>query len=433
MLVPTHWLGSRREKRYEYLAMAEQRGNDVTRPPVVVGGLWYTGAVLMRCFARRGLTVYGFDRDAEQLGFGTCYGRTLLCPDPDSNPEGWCRFMLDLRQRIGTRPVLMSAADVFTSAIARHADALAEHYIFRPEAYQIQARLATKLEQYRVAAEQGMPIALTRVTSSLADVMAFSAEARFPCLLKPRHARVWLSVPKGHPLHDRKTIQAATPADLLDAYRLVAPVDAEVVLQEIIEGPDSNKLVYLSCWGEGGRRLGSCLVGAYRSHPAGFGSCSTVEPVRDATTEELCERFLSGLRYSGFCEIELKRDSRDRSVKMIEANPRYSSTSDAAQYGGVDIAWLHYLDLLGEPVQPLTTQRWNWRHVHVLREVGVLVNRRDHPHFTWSDWFYSMRPPVYFFDWDWRDWRAMAKTAVSAVCTIRDGLRARLRSQPLSR
>ncbi len=147
-----------------------------------------------------------------------------------------------------------------------------------------------------------------------------------------------------------------------------------------------------------GHHLGSCLVGAYRFHPPGFGSCSTVEPVRDTFTEELFERFLTGLGYSGFCEIELKRDSRDGSIKMIEANSCFSCTSYAAQYGGVDIAWLNYLDLRGEPVQPLTTHRPNWRHVHVLREVGVLFNRRDHPRFAWSDWLRTVRPPVYFLD-----------------------------------
>jgi D-aspartate ligase len=406
-------------------AMAKPDAENPTRPPVVVAGLWYTGSVLMRCFARRGVPVYGIDCVPSHVGYGTRHGPTFECPDPEREPEAWCTFMLRLREQIGTTPVLMSAADVFTLAIAKHADRLSEHFVFRPEGYRIQARLATKLEQYRVAAEQGMPIALTRVASSLADVEDFATQAKFPCLLKPRHARSWLNVPREHSLHGQKTIVAATPAELLDAYRLAEPVDPNVVLQEIIAGPDSNKLVYLSCWGEGGRRLGSCLVGAYRAHPANFGSCSTVEPVRDPETEDLCERFLGGLRYSGFCEIELKRDTRDGAVKMIEANPRYSTTSDAAQYGGVDIGWLHYLDLIGEKVEPLSTQRWNWRHVHVLREVGVLLHREDHPRFTWREWFRSLRPPVYFLDWDWRDWRVMTKTTISVASHLRDAWRAK--------
>ncbi len=134
--------------------MADQHLNVIRRPPVVVGGLWYTGAVLVRCLARRGPTFCGFDCVSDRPGFGTRYGRALVCPDPDTDTEGWCGFMLDLRQRIGARPVLISSADVFTSAIARHAYALAEHYIFRPEAYQIQARLASKLEQYPVSAPE---------------------------------------------------------------------------------------------------------------------------------------------------------------------------------------------------------------------------------------------------------------------------------------
>ena len=45
------------------------------------------------------------------------------------------------------------------------------------------------------------------------------------------------------------------------------------------------------------------------------------------------------MNYVGICEIEVKRDTRDGVVRLIEANPRFSVTADAAVYAGVDIGW----------------------------------------------------------------------------------------------
>lgn len=397
--------------------------NIKTRPPVVVAGLWYTGAALMRCLRRQGITVYGVDCVPAHLVYAKHYGPVSLCPSPDADPGAWVRFMQSLSAKIGVQPVLMAAADVFTLAIAGHTDELVTSYIFRPEAYKTQALLATKLEQYRIAEEFGMPIALSRVAATIADVEDFSTKAQFPCLLKPRHARSWIAVDKQHKLFGKKVIVAASPKELFDAYTLAETVDPNVVLQEIIAGPDSNKFVYLSCWGKGGRRLGSVVTRAYRSYPVNFGSCSTVYPVKNSEVEGICERFLSRLEYSGFCEIELKLDERDNKVKMIEANPRYSTTSDAAQYGGVNIGWMHYQDLIGEQLSPTTTTRWNWRHVHILRETGVLLNRKEYPDFSWWQWLKSVRPPVHFLDWHWGNWRLIAETILTVMINIRKRIR----------
>ena len=93
------------------------------------------------------------------------------------------------------------------------------------------------------------------------------------------------------------------------------------MVQEIIEGPDDAKLVYLSCYGSGGTRLGHCLVREIRTNPIFFGSASVVEPTSDPETEDLCDRFFQKIEYEGLCELELKRDTRDGHTKLIEANP----------------------------------------------------------------------------------------------------------------
>ena len=120
-------------------------------------------------------------------------------------------------------------------------------------------------------------------------------------------------------------------------------IDDNVILQEIIEGPDSGKRVYLSCYDVSGKRIANAMLRELRCDPLGFGPASVTEPIVDREVDEICDRWLRSLGYVGICEIEIKQDTRDGRFKLIEANPRLSGSGDAAPYAGVDLVWLHYL------------------------------------------------------------------------------------------
>ena len=386
----------------------------IDRPPVVVAGAYQTGVVLMRDLARRKVETWCIDCNDSEPGFKTVYGKAYLCPNPDTHPDEWKRFMLELAIRIGRKPVLIPSADQYVTAIASHAAALEPYFIFRKSALAMQALLATKKLQYEIANVNGMPVPRTRFIESIDELREFASGARFPCLMKPVHFREWERFPKGHPFLNEKIALAHSQDELEANYRLAASLTPSVVLQEIIEGPDEAKLVYLSCYGRGSKRLGHCLVRELRTTPINYGSASLVEPVSDPETEALCDRFFHSIEYEGICELELKRDSRDGLVKLIEANPRYSITADAAPYAGVDLGWLHYLDLIGEPVESNT---WNGRHFHHIvlrRDVNCFRSYLEAGLTTWGGIARSYKSAV-FFDFDLRDWRLTARTCVYLV------------------
>ncbi len=382
-------------------------------PWAVVTGAFQTGVVLMRDLAQRGLRVCCIDHNPAQPGFRTIYGKGYLCPNPEDSPEEWVIFMRMLAGRLGGKPVLISSADLYVTAIADHAAALQEHFLFA-HSVASQALLATKKRQYELSESHGLPVPRTRFVTSLAEIVEFGRVARFPCLLKPVHFRDWMRLPAGHPLLDEKIVIANSQEDLLVKYQLAAEASGELVAQEIIEGPDTAKLVYLSCYAKSGLRLGHCMLRQVRTNPKDFGSASVVEPTVDEEADRLCDGFLRGMGYTGICEIELKRDTRDGQVKMIEANPRYSVTADAGKYAGVELGWLHYLDLIegltGHKVIPVTPNGRDFRHIVLERDSAAIAGYRKAGMLTWKQLLNSYRPPVGFFDFDWRDWRVTAST-----------------------
>ena len=379
-------------------------------PPVVVGGAFYTGLLLMRNLIGRGVRAVAFDCNPAQPAFRSVYGKTFLCPNPDQDPAAWLAFMVDLAQKIGGKPVLIPSSDQFVTAIAAHAAELEKHFIFCYSAASLQSTLATKESQYALAAKHGMPIPRSQFITSAEELDTFASTARFPCLLKPLHCREWEKMPATHPLNGSKLATAASAEELHARYDSVAAFTPELVVQEMIEGPDTAKLVYLSCYSSTGKRLGSCVVRELRTGPILFGSASIVEPVDDPETDGMSDSFLRKIGYAGICELEVKRDTRDGTIKLIEANPRYSGTADAAPYAGVDIGWLHYLDLIGVDVQPVRQNSHDYRHICLQRDFSSLRSYRKAGLLSWRELLRSYRPPAYFYDFDVRDWRVSLAT-----------------------
>jgi D-aspartate ligase len=387
-------------------------------PTAVVAGGAQTAVVLMRDLARRGVCVCCIHTSPSSTAFRSVHGKKFLCPCPDLEPAAWCAYMGDLAREVGGRPVLMATSDQFVSAIGKHAEKLGESFLISKAGAALQAELGTKDTQYDLASRHGMPLPHTRTVGSIEELLAFGSDARFPCLLKPKQCRQWQSLPRRHPLRDAKVVVAGSAEELAAHYRVAAEICPEVVVQEVIEGPDTSKLVYLACYSAAGDRIGHCMLRELRTFPAHFGSASVVEPVTDPEADALCDRFFKELGYVGLCEIELKRDSRDGHLKLIEVNPRYSGSADAAPYAGVPMGWLHYLDLIGQPVRPVGPDGRDFRHITLSRDIPTIPSYMAAGLLTGRELIRSYRPPLAFFDLDLRDWRVAGETVASIGRTV---------------
>ena len=378
-------------------------------PAAVIAGAYRTGVLAVRSLVRRGLKAVCFDDDPRQPGFRSVYGRAHVSPNPDTHPDAWVDFMLDLAAQLGGKPVLIASADKFVSAIAAQWQALSESYLVSNSA-SLQGKLATKESQYELAAKHGMPLPRTQLVKSVEEVRDFTRSARFPCLLKPIHFREWQRFPDGHPLSHAKVAIATTADELIDSWTLAAAVNPNAIAQEIIQGPDSDKRVYLGCYDRSGRRIANAMFRELRCNPLMFGPASVTEPVIDAETDEICDTFLKRIGYTGICEIEMKRDASDGKVKLIEVNPRLTGGGDAAPYAGVDLCWVHYLDLIGKTPDPVSPDGKDFRHIDLRADVGAVFAYRRAGLISWSEVIRSYKAPRAFFDFDSRDWRYSGET-----------------------
>jgi len=400
-----------------------QRGKDsAPRPPVVVASVFQTGLNLMRDLEEKDLRVIGVDADPSNQGFRSKYGISLLCPNPDKYPEAWLEYMIDLARAIGEKPVLIAASDLFVAAIGQHALALRDHFIFSEAGCILQATLTTKEKQYALAREHGLPSPRSTYIQTSEELKEFSKEARFPVLLKPRSHREWLNLPNNHPFQGKKTVSSNSAEELFNNYHSVQNYVPQAVLQEEIVGPDSAKYCYLSVYAQSGERLGACVVQELRAYPLLYGCATLVEPVVDEQIDLICNKFLQALGFIGLCEIELKRDVRDGRLLLIEVNPRFSGTGDCSRYTGVEVGYIHYLDLIGQTPAPVVPTKFNFRHIMLVADLTAFPIYLDQGQVTWVQWLKSLSGQIEYFDLDTNDFRNARKTAVKAIKALGGGL-----------
>jgi predicted ATP-grasp superfamily ATP-dependent carboligase len=388
----------------------------------VVASVFQTGLNLMRDLEQKGIRVVGVDCHRENPGFRSRYGRSFLCPNPDKEPENWVAFMLSLAAAMGETPVLIAAADIFVTAVGRHAQVLGEHFIFSESGCTLQAALTTKEKQYALAREYGFPSPRSAYVQTVSELEDFCDRARFPVLLKPRAHREWESLPSDNLLCGRKTVSAGIREELISHYGKVAALVPQAIAQEEIVGPDSAKYCYLSVYARAGHRLGACVVQELRAYPLLYGCATLVEPVVDEEIDTVCNKFLLSLGYIGICEIELKRDTRDGKLLLIEVNPRFSGTGDCARYTGVEMGYIHYLDLIGKTPSPVVATKFNFRHMMLVNDLTAFPKYFAQGLVGWWEYFRSLSGPTEFFDFDLKDFSNARRAALWGAKALAGGL-----------
>ncbi len=390
-------------------------------PPAVIAGAYQTGVLAARSLKRRSVRTSLVDSNRSNPGFQSVYGPALLCPDPDSHSEEWLDFMVSHAAELGQRPALIPSSDKFVTAIAKHAETLRSRYILSPGIL-LQASLADKLPQYKLAAQHGMPMPFSRTVGSAEEVGELADSIGFPCLLKPDHFREWQRFDPGHALLGRKIAIARSKSELIEKYMLASGATPRLIVQEIIQGDDTAKRVYLSCYDARGRRIANAMFRELRCDPIGFGPATVSEPIDDPEVDEICDRFLRQLGYIGVCEIEMKRDARDGKPKLIEVNPRLSGGGDAAPYAGVDLCWIHYQDLIGRDIAPVAPNARDFRHIVLRTDACAVPAYWKAGIIGWRDVLRSYRGPRAYYDLDWRDWRYSLETLAISVRSLLKGL-----------
>lgn len=317
---------------------------------------------------------------------------------PDYLGDDLADFLLRLHKAFNLQDwLLLPSNDHAVHTIARNKDRLSKCYKVITEDLDVIDNIYNKRKLLEIAERAGIPIPATVMPEHENPTQV---ELRYPILIKGnqglsfykrfRHKALMLATPKEL---ERVWNKALTGADPQDYF-----------IQEVI--PYNHKTVSVAVFAVKGTVLAFWMGVKLREHPISFGTATCCKSVFEEDLLELSKRLIQELQYTGVCEIEWLRDSRDGVPKLIEINARTWLWVGLAAKCGVDYPNMIYDYVHYEQLPPAINYKlgtiWLNLYTDTVYSIPRMIKRIDSPktvlrsyrRFTEATW--DLKDPLPF-------------------------------------
>ena len=208
------------------------------------------------------------------------------------------------------------------------------------------------------------------------DVTA-AHDLRFPLVVKPltRQNEAWA------PIASAKAVEVESPAALETLLQPLGEAGVEVLVQELVPGPETNVESYHAYVDEHRELVAEFTGRKLRTYPEHFGYSTALEITSDPDVIEVGRDILDRLEFRGVAKLDFKRHPDDGRLYLLEVNPRFNLWHYPGAKAGVNIPELVYRDLTGLPrgeapkVRPGVRWVHPWFDLRAAREQNVSLAR----------------------------------------------------------
>lgn len=249
-------------------------------------------------------------------------------------------------------PVLFYQEDSQLLLVSRHRERLARAFRFVVPEAELVEDLVDKGRFHALAERVGLPVPATRrVRPAAQEPVPGDLGLRFPVIVKPLTRDHTWSATGGA----GKALLADTPAALRALWPRLAAADMDLLVQEMIPGPETRIESYHVYVDERGEIAGEFTGRKIRTFPLSLGHSTALTISDAADVAELGRSLVRRLGLRGVAKFDFKRGPDGR-LHLLEVNPRFNLWHHLGAVAGVNLPALVYADLLGLP-RPATARR----------------------------------------------------------------------------
>jgi D-aspartate ligase len=243
-------------------------------------------------------------------------------------------------------PVLYPQTDAALLMTSRHREELSTGFRFVLADSALVDQLIDKNRFQALAERRGLPVPGAHRLRVGADERPPTVDVGFPVVVKPLvRTGAWSAVADGKALH------VGGPEEWAALWPRLARGCADVVVQQLIPGPESAVESYHAYVDDRGVIAGEFTGRKIRTYPLRYGYSTAVEVVERPDVAALGRDVLATLGLRGVAKADFKRDERGR-LHLLEVNPRFNLWHHPAAVAGVNLPALVHADLTGGPRPP---------------------------------------------------------------------------------
>jgi len=369
------------------------------RPPAVVVGAGLNGLGIVRSLGQVSVPCHLVESNAADPSVYTRFATVHQVP---SIADGTLTdSLLQLGEELGANPILFLTQESGVSIVSANRERLAQRFHFNIPNQEIVHQLTTKSGFQDSASRLGAPIPRTKVLLEKEDLSSIEG-FDFPVVFKPNtHSSAYSA-------NFRKAYRLNSIGEVKELYEKVYPVERSIVIQEWVDGLDSDIYFCLQYRKTGDEALMSFCGRKLKSHPpmtGGTASCTIAPQDMWHDLVELTNTYFKAAGVTGMCSMEFKKDPKTNRLVMIEPTiARSDYQEEVATWHGYNIpavAYAHLAKQAAFDAKP-NNRTYVWKDAAALRHYSKssleLVSQGSlGALFSWRDpapWLYSAKSQV---------------------------------------
>lgn len=286
---------------------------DLDKKGVIVIGGHVQGLGITRIYGKNNISVILMDNTPVNLTRHSRYCRKFINYEKDG--------LLDALLKLADTGkfqnwLIVPTNDAHVEILSKNKELLSKYFKVSSEDQEVLDYFFNKRKTYRLAESLAIPIPKTHMPDSKKELEQLDLE--YPCIIKPAVMHTFYSKTK------KKVFVCNNKLELLSNYDKALEVipEKEVIIQDIIPGNSEHQ--YSACFMFDGKKpLVTLTARRARQHPPDFGNATTyAETIENDFIVTNGIKLLSKVSYRGVCEVEFKYDTRDKTYKFLEVNPR---------------------------------------------------------------------------------------------------------------
>ncbi|WP_350344704.1 carboxylate--amine ligase [Proteinivorax tanatarense] len=321
---------------------------DKKNSAVILGSNYYIALNAMRALGKKGIKVIGVDynkKDAYALSSKYC-SEELILPHYKYKKNEFIEGLIDFAKEEHSKPVLIPCADPYVEVIDEFRDELLKYYLLPPIEKGLTVNLLNKDSLHDIAREHDVKVPEIIWLKDNDILREVEKKFGYPCLLKPANSHQFVETFR------QKMFIANNKEELDEAIKKVEEKGIEAFVQRIIPGPDSNMHTFDCYIDTSGEVSHYTTCQKKRQYPINYGASVYTGQKYFPELYDIGASFLKEIGYRGFAEIEFKKDEESKDFYLIEVNVRLTNFDVLLQKIDLNMPYIMYKDLVGEPLKP---------------------------------------------------------------------------------
>lgn len=265
---------------------------------------------------------------------------------------GQVEALLAFAREQSSPPVLMYTGDAELLLVSQQRDRLAGAFRFVLPAADLVESLVRKHRFAELALRLDLPVPASRRLTPATEPPP-ERDLAFPAIVKPitRQNALW-----AHAAGHAKAVRVDSAQELRRLWSRLAEMDGEILVQELIPGPETRIESYHAYVDGEGRVAGEFTGRKLRTLPTEFGHSTALTTTDAPDVRALGRHVVERLGFTGLLKADFKRDPHGQ-LRLLEVNPRFTLWHHLGAVAGVNLPALVYADVTGRPRPPVGPAR----------------------------------------------------------------------------